>query len=142
MFKMKIVIKVIYIIILFFLFSCSEDERRISLNETFVLQYGETKTLDGDHLSVTFSSLTGDSRCPANATCIWAGQAIVQIDIQEGMQSHPTELVIGTLSEDQKSKTVINHYQVELLKVIPYPEIPEVNIPADQYAVQLIITSL
>ena len=63
-------------------------------------------------------------------------------DIQEGMQSHPTELVIGTLSEDQKSKTVINHYQVELLKVIPYPEIPEVNIPADQYAVQLIITSL
>ena len=58
------------------------------------------------------------------------------------MQSHPTELVNGALSEGQKSKIVINHYQVELLKVIPYPEIPDANIPADQYAIQLIITSL
>lgn len=38
---------------------------------------GQTATLDG--LSVTFSSVVTDSRCPTDAMCVWEGEAIVTV---------------------------------------------------------------
>tara|TARA_Y100001972_G_C7666757_1_gene337392 strand:+ start:8318 stop:8740 length:423 start_codon:yes stop_codon:yes gene_type:complete len=139
---MKILIKVIYIIILFILFSCDEEGRKISLDETFVLQYGETKILDGqDHFSISFIDLLEDSRCPANAICVWEGQARVKIEINENFEILTKELTTGTLKENQANKINIGHYTIELLKVIPYPEKAENQIDKSDYSVQLVITS-
>ena len=139
---MKILIKVIYIIILFVLFSCEEEDRKIKLDETFVLQYGETKVLDGqDQFSLTFKDLLDDSRCPANAICVWAGQARVKVEINEGFEIFERELTNGTILENQTSKINIGHYTIELLKVIPHPENEGVEIDKADYAIQLVISS-
>lgn len=139
---MKILIKVIYIIILFILFSCDEEGRKISLDETFVLQYGETKMLDGqDHFSVSFIDLLEDSRCPANAICVWQGQARVKIEINENFEILSKELTSGTLKDNQSQKINIGHYTIELLKVIPYPEKADYQSDKSDYAIQLVITS-
>ena len=42
---------------------------------------GGTASLDG--LSVTFASVVTDSRCPVDAECIWAGEAIVSVALGE-----------------------------------------------------------
>ena len=42
---------------------------------------GGTTSLDG--LSVTFASVVTDSRCPADAECVWAGEAIVSVALGE-----------------------------------------------------------
>ncbi len=139
---MKILVKVIYIIILFILFSCEEEERRINLDETFVLSYGETKTLDGqDQFSVSFTELLEDSRCPANAICVWQGQARVQLEISENFEVIKPELVNGAVLNNQSSKVNIGHYTIELLKVIPFPEKNNVQSRKSDYSVQLVITS-
>ena len=41
------------------------------------LALGQTATLDG--LTVTFSDVVTDSRCPTNAECVWAGEAVVTV---------------------------------------------------------------
>ncbi len=139
---MKILIKVIYIIILFILFSCDEEGRKINLDETFVLQYGETKMLDGqDHFSITFSDLGEDSRCPANAICVWEGQARVTIEINENFETLSKELTIGSLQNNQSKIINIGHYTIELLKVIPYPEKTSSQVDESDYSIQLVITS-
>lgn len=141
-YKMKILVKVIYIIILFILFSCEEEERRIQLNETFVLNYGETKLLDSsEQFSITFSDLLDDSRCPANVVCFWAGQARVKIEINENFEILDSELVSGEILDTQTSKVNIGHYSIELLKVIPYPEKVESQTDKSDYSIQLVITS-
>ncbi|XOV91413.1 MAG: hypothetical protein ACFHWX_14490 [Bacteroidota bacterium] len=139
---MRILIKVIYIIILFILFSCKDEVRRIQLNETFVLNFDETKVLDADEqFTVTFSDLLGDSRCPANANCIWAGQAKVKIEILENGEVLYVELVSGATLDNETSKVNIGHYTIELLKVIPYPEQVEQQVDKSDYSIQLVITS-
>ncbi len=139
---MKIIIKVIYIILLFILFSCEEEDKKVRLDETFVLQYGETKMLDGqDQFAISFKSLLGDSRCPANAICVWAGQARVKIEISEGYEMLKRELTIGTILENQTSKINTGHYSIELLKVIPYPETGGGEPKESDYAIQLLISS-
>ncbi len=139
---MKILIKVLYIIILFILFSCDEEGRKINLDETFVLQYGETKMLDGqDHFSISFIDLLEDSRCPANAICVWEGQARVKIEIHENFEVITKELTNGTLKDNQAQKINIGHYTLELLKVIPYPEKADNQTDKSDYSVQLVITS-
>lgn len=141
-FTMKFLIKVLYIIILFVLFSCEEEERRIKLDETFVLQYGETRMLSGQNqFSITFTSLLDDSRCPANSICVWAGQARVKIEINEAFEIIEKELTSGANLENQTSKINTGHYTIELLKVIPYPEKEGMSIDVSDYAIQLVISS-
>ena len=66
--------------------------------------------------TVTFVKITGDSRCPSGAQCIWAGEASVVLKIGEA------EKTIGfpETSIMSEGKT-----QVELLEVLPYPGLAE-----------------
>src|ERR671912_630345 len=49
------------------------------LNTEFVLAPGETMAIESASLAVTFDSVTGDSRCPADALCIQGGSADVHV---------------------------------------------------------------
>ena len=45
--------------------------------ETFSLRVGESTTLEGVDLTLSFKAVTRDSRCPKDVTCIVAGEAVV-----------------------------------------------------------------
>jgi len=49
--------------------------------ETIVLKSGQQKPAAKGEITVKFVSVTEDSRCPADANCIWAGNATVQVKI-------------------------------------------------------------
>ena len=51
----------------------------VSLNERFILAREEVATVRDADVRVQFVSVTGDSRCPADAICIQGGDAIVHI---------------------------------------------------------------
>lgn len=48
------------------------------------LRLGSTVRIRGTDLHVTFEQVTEDSRCPVNVTCVWAGQAAVELRIRLG----------------------------------------------------------
>ena len=63
-----------------------------------------------------------DSRCPAKVTCIWAGQAKVQLHLSNMVASTAVELIIGAQPKPNTLVTVGSKmYNVTLENVIPYP---------------------
>lgn len=57
--------------------SSDPDPARSQPAADLQLELGETGQADG--LTITFESVTGDSRCPEGVECIWAGEARVRL---------------------------------------------------------------
>lgn len=86
-------------------------------------------------LQVVFLGVPADSRCPATADCISAGDATVVLGVSLG--TGPT--VTDTLHTNQGPMSVsAGRYRITLLALTPYPEIPG-PIPTDQYRARLSI---
>ena len=52
-----------------------------SLGQAFSLNVGQSVSFPGQNLEIKFLDLIGDSRCPINVVCIWAGEATCQVEI-------------------------------------------------------------
>ena len=59
--------------------SSAPDTARSQPEADLQLELGETGQADG--LTITFEAITGDSRCPEDVECIWAGEAGVRLVI-------------------------------------------------------------
>lgn len=87
------------------------------------LGVGESLTLsDGSDLE--FVALVEDSRCPADAMCIWQGQAVLQFDL-DGQRFKVT----FTGPDDEVR--VVDGWAVQVLDVQPYPLASQPHDPAD-----------
>ena len=51
----------------------------VLLNEQFTLAPRETASIRDTSLRLEFMRVSGDSRCPGDAICVWAGDAIVHV---------------------------------------------------------------
>ena len=121
----------IFISSLLFSISCSDDRLTDSfeLNKLQSFTPGITYQLENTKTTFRISNVN-DSRCPANAECIWAGMA--QIDLI--FQSLATDtLRLNTM--DNQSDTIEN-YVFQLMKVEPYPELGK-EIKLEDYRITL-----
>jgi hypothetical protein len=84
------------------------------VNTEFTLAPGQSQSVAGT--SLTFVGVTADSRCPANAICITAGDATVRVDLSRRGTSSSHELHTAS-----KQPVSANDLTVELLEVAPYP---------------------
>jgi hypothetical protein len=84
------------------------------VDSEFTLAPGQSQTVAGTTL--TFVRVTSDSRCPANAICVTAGDAIVRVDVSGRGRSSTHELHTGNM---QPVKA--NDLTIELVEVAPYP---------------------
>ncbi|MGH9329271.1 MAG: hypothetical protein ACRD09_02410 [Vicinamibacterales bacterium] len=89
----------------------------VPLNQQFVLAPGQTATVEGASVRVSFLRVLGDSRCPADALCIQGGDAIVQIEVHpDGGGVRPYELHTGDMRPVKHDDLTI-----ELVQLSPYP---------------------
>jgi hypothetical protein len=102
------------------------------------LRLGETKTVLGEVLSLTFTRVVGDSRCPVDVVCVQAGNGEVEIGIHMGSgPTHPLRL--NTMSEPKTA--VWNHVRVTLLELTPEPRVDPPH-DTSAYAVRLRVETL
>lgn len=102
------------------------------------LMYGKTITVED--LEFKFVSVESDSRCPKGVQCIWAGEAIVLIDIfkngnkieQKRVVFSPTSTLVNKLGNIFSSETL----NVSSFNIAPYPEY-KVKINPEDYYIQL-----
>lgn len=87
------------------------DSIRIRVGQTAVV--GEIR--------VRFSAVEQDSRCPSTAVCVWAGDAVARMVVQQNCDcdSPAFDLKLHTTLEP-KSGTAYGS-RVELLQLQPYP---------------------
>lgn len=82
-------------------------------------------------LQLTFVGVSGDSRCPTDAVCIWQGNAAVEITLGSGEgPSHPYTLNTAI----EPDAVDFNGFRVTLLDVQPAPRTDKPIAPADYRA--------
>lgn len=86
------------------------------LGPEYVLGFGESVQIDRD-LTIEFTSLVEDSRCPLNANCVWAGNA--RILLTATLPRDVISIELNTSSGPTRS--LFDAYGVELRKLEPHP---------------------
>lgn len=104
------------------------------LGSDFSAALGKPVRMDG--ISLRFTKVVEDSRCPKNVTCVWQGAATVALTALVG--EVPTELTLATAPAEAASKRV-GVYRIELLDLAPYPD-ATVRRASMDYAVKLRVT--
>lgn len=125
-------------------FACEREAENISLSPVyeagvaFNLEYNETSTCDGcDGPELRFADVITDSRCPELAECIWAGEVVVDVEMNG-------ELVRMGLSPIDTAPAVVTvgDWTITLLNVFPYPTEPAENddeIDPSIYVLELLV---
>jgi hypothetical protein len=107
----------------------------VPLNERFTLAPGQTVIVEGAALRVEFRGVTADSRCPADALCVWVGDAVVQLRITDGSAAD------YELHTSDSTRAVATHRQtrIRLVELQPYPFSNRTIAPGD-YRATLTVT--
>ena len=98
-----------------------------------VMKIGESIVLND--LRLTFRSVEGDSRCPADAVCVWAGDVEIALKIEQGSQA----AVAALHTTLEPKKTVWNGYTISLVSVTPARKAGTSVDPAD-YRAEVVVT--
>jgi hypothetical protein len=89
----------------------------IPLGREFTLAVGESALVDDD-VRITLNSVTDDSRCPVDVTCVWEGDAKVSVEVIT--PSPRAEHELHTSSRfDREAKH--GAYRITLVKLEPAP---------------------
>jgi hypothetical protein len=54
---------------------------QVDVGRTVDLKLGETAVVRGTAITIKFTSVPADSRCPINAVCVWQGDAHIRLDL-------------------------------------------------------------
>jgi hypothetical protein len=88
-------------------------------------------------LRITFTGVTGDSRCPVDVTCVWEGDAVAKIEL-----SQPTsEAETRELHTASPRSATYGSYQVELVRLDPAPRSTQ-TIPSASYRLVVRVTQV
>lgn len=100
-----------------------------------VLAVGEGAVVPGTEVRVTFEGVLGDSRCPIDAICVWAGDAEVALTLALGADS-PDLHVLHWNTAQGPGAVMVGPYRVSLVALDPLPRAGE-TVPADAYRAQV-----
>lgn len=105
--------------------------------DTIELKYGNCVTTYGQ-TSICFDSLLNDSRCPDDANCVWEGNAEIKLKLLiTGLGYQYIKLNTNILPTD----TTINHLNIALIGLSPYPSL-NMTIRPEDYKVKLSVANL
>jgi hypothetical protein len=107
-----------------------------ALDQPFKLNAGRSAIIDGERLQIGFERVVSDSRCPQDAQCITAGEAIVRVwlvkapDRREARDLNTTPDAAGG---------VYGAYRVTLVALDPLPTTDRAVRPSE-YVATLIVS--
>lgn len=105
----------------------------VPLGQDFVLQVGQSVLVEGAGFGITFVAVTEDSRCPVDVTCVWAGNATVELKV--GMTDAGDTTVALNTDLEPKAATIGGH-ELRLVALAPVPR-SDARIAASDYAATL-----
>lgn len=103
----------------------------VPINQQFTLAPQEVAVIAGTGRRVQFVRVAGDSRCPADAICIWVGDAVVTLRVFDGSASREYEL--HTI-DSQRGTVVHGDIRITLVQLQPYPYSHRTIQPSDYRA--------
>lgn len=116
---------------------CGGLQDTASLGEEFSLHPGEDIAITGEDLTITFVSVTNDSRCPAGVQCVWEGNA--EVHIRMAKAGHPESEVVLNTSSRFATEAPYLEYVIRMSALKPLPS-PGMTIYKVDYLAELAVT--
>lgn len=104
----------------------------------FELPVGKTAALNGSGARITFKQVKEDSRCPTDVTCVWAGDARIELTISRNGSSDDTKFL--TLSP-ANSEARSGDLQIRFVGLAPVPRQADAGAPR-AYVAQLVVSRI
>jgi hypothetical protein len=122
------------------LLSCAAVEPTIAAEPgvAFSLPVGKTAVINGSGTRITFNEVRNDSRCPADVTCVWAGDAEVVVTISRTGSPDDTR-ILGFIPPN--NETTSGDLRIRLADLAPVPRQSDGNAPRP-YVVQLVVNRI
>jgi hypothetical protein len=86
--------------------------------DTLSIRLGQSVFADGGRLEIKFDARVNDSRCPANAVCVWQGDAHVRIITRVAGAAAVTSDLHSTLNP---LKVSVDRYAISMIGMTPFP---------------------
>jgi hypothetical protein len=107
-------------------------------DEELTLAPGQSGLAQGGRVRVVFQSVSADSRCPVDVTCVWEGDAVVVITaVIEGGEASRHEL---HTSGRYPSEAEVGGFRIRLAGLAPVPRSDRPPTAAD-YRATLLVTA-
>lgn len=112
----------------------SPDDTPATVGDTLHIALGAERVAAGGRLAIRFLERVSDDRCPANAICVWSGDARVRLAVRSAASS--IETVIGMYLEPKA--IVAAGYRITVAELSPYPGLyDEANPPTPVVVVRV-----
>lgn len=86
--------------------------------DTLSIRLGQSVVLDAGRLELKFDTRVADSRCPATAVCVWAGDAHVRLATRVAGAASTTSDLHSTT---EPIKLKVDRYTITMFGMTPYP---------------------
>ena len=107
----------VVVLCLFVVTACYRDSPVAPINQEITLAPGQAARINGTGLSVTFTGVSGDSRCPADALCVLGGSATVRVEAADAAGGRREV----TFETGDLKPVAYDSLTLELLQLAPYP---------------------
>jgi hypothetical protein len=114
---------------------CAGSPTEIRLDQEFEITPGGTVRIAGTTQTVTIESVPQDSRCPANVTCVWAGNAEIRLTVR----SADRDSSVGLNTTVEPHAATVGALRIELKALSPEPH-AGTPIPSGAYRARLVVT--
>lgn len=102
------------------------DPRRAVGLPLAMIQLGEIVAIGESGFSLSFDEIITDSRCPEDATCVWAGQVKVMLSLwQDEAFVESFTLTGGELLDGDYNQFDFESFQITLTDVLPHPRLED-----------------
>lgn len=112
-----------------------DPEIEVSLEEPFALRVAQSAEVATTGLRIRFDGVRDDSRCAVDVTCVWAGNARVQLTVD--VDDEVEQLELNTTLDPQDVD--VNGFSVALQRLQPENR-SGVTIEPDDYVATLQVT--
>jgi hypothetical protein len=109
---------------------------QLPLGQAFDLRVGASAALRGG-LTISFDGVQSDSRCPMDALCVWAGDAVVVVSLSQAARARDQRELH---TDPSGSKVSYLAYSITLVALAPYPRSDRQTRPED-YVATFIVTA-
>jgi len=113
------------------------------LGETIMLSLKTPVYIKSENITLLFSEVSSDNRCPKGVNCIQAGKAKINVDVAIGDAVSPVKLEARGLCQKEDgscgTSTKAQGYTINLYQVYPYPEEGQ-NKSETKYLAKVMIT--
>jgi hypothetical protein len=102
----------------------------------FSLPLGKTASLSGNGVTVTFTQVQEDSRCPIDVVCVWAGDAKIELAIKH--DGSPEEVRVVSLTPTN-NETTSGDVRIRFVGLAPAPRQADAGKPR-AYVARLVLS--